>query len=85
MDVDRGVLIAVGTGGSGENEIRKFLCRAKPTDDPHVVERGLELRSIRQAQDSRYVSRWGPLVAHLLRGCHTESKGDEEERPNSHD
>ena len=78
MDVDRGFLIAFGTGGSRQNEIRKFLRCAKLTDDLHVVERGLELRSIRKAQDS-------PLVAHLLRGCRTQGKGDEEERPNSHD
>src|ERR1039458_9773815 len=56
MDVDRGVLIAFGTGGSGENEIRKFLGCANLTDDLHVVERGLELRPITEAQDSRHVS-----------------------------
>ena len=85
MDVDRGFLIAFGTGGSGENEIRKFLGCANLTDDLHVVERGLELRPITEAQDSRHVSRCRSLVANLLRGCRTEREGDEEERPNSHD
>ena len=85
MNVDRGVLIALATGGSRKNEIRNFLRCAKLTDDLHVVERGPELRSIRKPQDSPSVVQCRPLVANLLRGCRTESKGDEEERPNSHE
>lgn len=86
MDVDRGVLVAFGTGGPRKNEIRKFLRCAKLADDPHVVERGSELRTIRKREDSQHVGRCRRLVAKLLRRCcHTESKSYEEERPNGHD
>src|ERR1700731_5483752 len=77
MDVDRRVLIAFSTGGSCKNKIRKFLRCAKLTDDLHVVKRGLELRSIRKVQNPRLISQCLPLIAHLLRGCHTGRKGDE--------
>lgn len=79
MDVDRGVLIALGTGGSRENEIRKLFRGAKLTDDLHVVERGLEVRPIRKAQDSNQIGRCRRRLTRLLRGSGAQSKSDEEE------
>ena len=85
MNVDRSIFIAFGAGSTRENEIWIPLRCAKLTDDLHVVQSSLKLRSVSKAQSADGLARCCPLGAHLLPGCSTETEGDEEQRPDTHD